>query len=205
MNPVFNRRTALRGAVVLAGLTSLQGTATETASADGFKELTWKLIRPSSNFQLMPVRVISGIPTTIGYGKPVAIGPVIVQATCDKNVGPVARSTGCDMISAVFDLTVVVTDARGLSGRFPVTVQFPRTEVPATQVEFVFTGTAALTGTGTPPAARNPGPMRITVDRRVTGVTTLYNMKTGAPHQLASQADLMPPDQDPLIATIEVR
>lgn len=205
MNPVFNRRAALRGAVVLAGLAGLPTTSAEAAPADGFKELTWKLIRPTSNFQLMPVRVISGIPATIGYGKPVTIGPVIVQATCDKNVGMAARSTGCDMISAVFTLTIVVTDARGLSGRFPVTVQFPRTEVPSTQVEFVFTGTATLAGQGSPPAARNTGPMRITVERRATGVTTLYNAATGAANNLASQADLIPPDQDPLIATIEVR
>ncbi len=205
MNPVFNRRTALRGAVVLAGLTGLPEMAAGTASADGFKELTWKLSRPTSNFQLMPVRVISGIPTTIGYGKPVTIGPVIVQAICDKNAGPLVRSTGCDMISAVFDLTLVVTDARGLSGRFPVTVRFPRTEVPSTQVEFVFTGTATLAAPGTAPAARNPGPTRITVERRAIGVTTLYNAATGAANNLASQADLLPPGQDPLVATIEVR
>ena len=195
----FGRRTALRGAAFAAGTALASG----VAAADPLDELRWDLDADVLSGETLRTRIVSGIPDSVAYGRPVVFGPVTVQLICSDQVSAGALFTRHDVLSAVFPVTVVVTDARGLSGRFGVDVTIPRTPIPFTEGDFVITGTAALSGRDTP-AARNPGPMTVTVDETASGVVLLYPMSGGPPDPAVCSVRLQP-GQNPLLATIEVR
>jgi hypothetical protein len=195
----FGRRTALRGAALLAG-TAL---TPAVAEADVLDELSWDLDAGYLSGETLRTRIIAGIPESVGYGQPVVFGPVTVQMICSDQVIGGALFTQHDVLSAVFPVTVVVTDARGLSGRFGVDVTIPRTPIPFEAEVFVLTGTAALSGRDTP-TARNPGPMTVVVDEAAAGVVLLYPMSGGPPDPVECSVRLQP-GQNPLLATIEVR
>jgi hypothetical protein len=192
----FGRRTALRGATVFAA-----GAAVPARAAAA--ELTWDLY-PGQLGAGGPVRsrIVSGVPAVIRYGEPVVFGPVIVQVLGKDLLGGIARAAGYDAVSAKVTAHVVVTDARQLSGRLPVALEIPRTVVPDKQAELVLTGTATLVEPA--PGPRNAGPMTVAATSGATGVLTLYRIGSGAATPLDFQAELAP-DQDPLLATIEVR
>lgn len=205
MNSVFNRRAAIRGAVVLAAGAATP-TGAEIAAAADFPQLSWQAQVPSIGGQKMRSRIISGVPATVDYGKPVALGPVIVQVLTEDTMGRVARAAGYGAVSGTVTASVVVTDARGLSGRFPITIEFPRTDLATGLVESVITGTATLTGSTTLPLPRNPGPMTIAIDPSATGAMAAYKLVVGAPPTLFnSRIMLYPQTQNPLVATIVVR
>ncbi|GLY43738.1 hypothetical protein Amsp01_097610 [Amycolatopsis sp. NBRC 101858] len=193
----FGRRTALRGAAVLAGSGLLTG-----AAAGVLDELRWDLDAGPMSGEVLRTRILSGIPASVAYGQPVTLGPVTVQLICSDQVSAGAWATGHNVLSAVFPVTVVVTDARGLSGRFGVDVTIPRTPVPVEEGDFVLTGTATLSG-GNTPAARNPGPMTVAVEPAASGFVVLYSARTGEAEPLECWLRLQP-GQDPLLATIEV-
>jgi hypothetical protein len=202
MNSVFGRRAALRGAAVLtAGATLPAGTA--TAAEPG--ELTWRVPGQPLSPQGIRTRLVAGVPATIDYGRPVTIGPVTVQVVTDDHLGLIVRAAGYDAVSAVVTASVVVTDARGLSGRLPITITFPRASVPTTQVEFVLTGTAILTGAPVLPAARNAGVMTIALDPDPAAVISVYRQSSGATTDFTSAPRLSPVQQDTTVARIEVR
>jgi hypothetical protein len=195
----FGRRAALRGAAVFAAAAS----APVGAAAATTDELTWDL-HPGQLGAGGPVRsrIVAGVPAVIGYGEPVALGPVVFQVLGGDLLGAMARVAGYDAVSAKVTTNVVVTDARELSGWFPVALEIPRTTVPDQQVELVLTGTATLVEP--PPGPRNAGPMTVAATSGATGVLTLYRTGSSAPLLLDVQA-VLTPDQDPLLATIEVR
>lgn len=193
----FGRRTALRGAAVLAGSGLLTG-----AAAGVLDELRWDLDAGPMSGETLRTRIISGIPASIAYGQPVTLGPVTVQLICSDQVSAGAWATGHNVLSAVFPVTIVVTDARGLAGRFGVDVTIPRTEVPGEEGDFVITGTATLSGQNTP-TARNPGPMTVSVEPAASGFVVLYSARTGEPEPMECWVRLQS-GQDPLLATIEV-
>jgi hypothetical protein len=198
----FGRRTALRGAAALAAGTALPvGTA---AAADG-GELTWLVPASPLTPQRMRTRLLAGVPAVIDYGRPVTIGPVTVQAIGEEHLGMIIYAAGYQAVSAVVTASVVVADARGLSGRLPITVVFPRTPVPTTQAEFVLTGTATLTGAPAVPSARNPGVTSITLDPDPAAVLTFYRRGSGDPAEVKSAPRLNPAQQDTVVARIEVR
>jgi hypothetical protein len=197
---VFGRRAALRGAAVFAAGAAVPVGA---AAAAGTAELRWEL-HPGPFGAGGPVRsrIVAGVPAVIGYGEPVALGPVVFQVLGNDLLGGMARAAGYDAVSAKVTTNIVVTDARELSGRFPVALEIPRTTVPDRQVELVLTGTATLVEP--PPGPRNAGPMTVAATSEATGVVTLYRTGSGAPLLRDLQAVLVA-DQDPLLATIEVR
>jgi hypothetical protein len=202
MKSLFGRRAALRGATLLAaGATLPAGPA--LAAEPG--ELTWQVPGQPLTPQQIRTRLVAGVPAAIDYGRPVTIGPVTVQVVTDEHLGLIMRAAGYEAVSAVVAASVVVTDARGLSGRLPITVVFPRTTVPATQVEFVLTGTATLTGAPVLPSARNPGVTTIAIEPAASAVITVYRKVSGAPTDIKSKPSLYPPQQDPVVARIEVR
>ena len=201
MEPVFKRRAALRGAAVLAaGAAAPVGVAT----ADEFAELVWRASAPGISPQPFRTRIISGIPAVVGYGTSVTLGPVIVQAISHRSFPLIVRSAGYSSVSATVTGTAVVTDARGLSGRVPVTIVFPRVTMPTTGVETTFTGTATVTGTPQLPAVRNPGTMKIEAESPAQGAVTLFK-DSGASTSVASLITLTPNTPVPPVATIEVR
>jgi hypothetical protein len=194
----FGRRTALRGAAVFAA-----GAAVPARAVAGTRELTWELHSTHiGGVGPLRSRIVSGVPEVIRYGEPVLFGPVIVQLLGKDLLGGMARAAGYDAVSAKVTAHVVVTDARQLSGRLPVAVEFPRTMVPDKQAELVLTGTATLVEP--PPGPRNTGPMTVAATSGATGVLTLYRIGSGTATPLDFRADPAP-DQDPLLATIEVR
>jgi hypothetical protein len=193
----FPRRTALRGAAVLAGSGLLTG-----AAAGVLDELSWDLDAWVLGGETLRTRILSGLPASIAYGQPVTLGPVTVQMICSEQISAGAWATGHNVLSAVFPVTVVVTDARGLSGRFAVDVTIPRTEIPGGEGDFVLTGTAALSGRHTP-TARNPGPMTVAIEPEASGFVQLYEVRTGEPEPVECRVRLKP-GQNPLLATIEV-
>ncbi len=203
MQSEFKRRAALRGAAVLAAGTAVPIGAADAASAE-FTELTWRASGPGISPQPFRTRVISGIPAVVGYGTSVTFGPVIVQAISDRSFPLLLRTTGYSSLNATVTGTVVVTDSRGLSGRLPVTIVFPRVTMPATAVETVFTGTATLTGSPQLPAVRNPGPIRIAVESGFRGAVEVFK-DNGTSASFTSTITLVPVNQNPVVATIEVR
>lgn len=199
MNPAFSRRAAMKGTVAAAAVVAIPGTAV----ASDFKELNWMVSVPATTPVPFRTRVISGVPAFVEYGKPVVFGPVIVQAIGGPKVTAMARAANCTSFAGVITTTVAVTDARGLSGRFPITVTFPRTSIPPTNIDYVLTGTATL-AEGTPlPAPRNPGPMTIAAESPAKGAITIYKA-TGATTEYVSSMTLVH-GQDPVLATVEVR
>jgi len=201
MEPVFKRRTALRGAAVLAaGAAAPVG----VAAADEFAELAWRASAPGISPQPFRTRIVSGVPAVAGYGTSVTLGPVIVQAISHQSFPLILRGAGYTSLTATVTAAVVVTDARGLSGRLPMTIVFPRVTVPTTAVETVLTGTATLTGTPQLPAVRNPGTMTIKVESPAKGAVTVFN-NAGVGTSITSTITLFPVNGDPLAATIEVR
>ncbi|WP_410671108.1 hypothetical protein [Amycolatopsis sp. cmx-4-68] len=201
MEPAFKRRTALRGAAVLAAGAAVPVTA---AAADEFPELTWRASGPGANPPPFRMRIISGIPAVAGYGTVVTLGPVIVQVISDRVFPLMLRDVGYSSVAATVTGAVVVTDARGLSGRLPVTIDFPRVTMPTIAIETVLTGTATLTGSPQLPAVRNPGPMTIKAEPGATGAVTV-SKDSGVTRSFTSTITLFPPNRDPRVATIEVR
>jgi hypothetical protein len=201
MEPAFKRRAALRGAAVLAAGAAVPVGA---AAADEFPELTWRATAPGASPPPFRVRVISGIPAVAGYGTSVTLGPVIVQAISDRAFPLMVRTAGYSSVTATVTGAVVVTDARGLSGRLPVTIDFPRVTMPTVAVETVLTGTATLTGAPQLPAVRNPGTMTIKVEPGAKGAVQVFK-DSGASASFTSTITLYPPTRNPLVATIEVR
>jgi hypothetical protein len=202
MKSVFGRRAALRGAAVFAAGTALPAGTAEAAEPG---ELTWLVPASPLTPQRMRTRVLAGIPAVIGYGAPVTVGPVTVQAIGDEHLGMIIYAAGYQAVSAVVTASVVVADARGLSGRLPITVTFPRTPVPTTPAEFFLTGTAILTGAPVLPSARNPGVTTIALDPDPAAVLTFYRRGSGAPTEVKSAPRLNPAQQDTVVARIEVR
>ncbi|GLY43736.1 hypothetical protein Amsp01_097590 [Amycolatopsis sp. NBRC 101858] len=202
MKSVFGRRAALRGAAVLAAATALPPGTAEAAESG---ELTWLVPVAPLTPQRMRTRLLAGIPAVIEYGRPVTVGPVTVQAIGDEHLGMIIYAAGYQAVSAIVTASVVVADARGLSGRLPITVTFPRTPVPTTQAEFVLTGTAILTGTPVLPSARNPGVTTIALDPDPAAVLTFYRRGSGAPTEVTGAPRLNPAQQDTVVARIEVR
>ncbi len=159
---------------------------------------------PGISPQPFRTRIVSGIPASVAYGKPVALGPVIVQAMCDFKTWNLARATAHDAFSGTVTMTVVVTDGRGLSGRFPITVAFPRTSIPSSGTgDYILTGTATLSGTAGLPMPRNPGTMTVAADAKATGAMTAYKTVVGTSEPFTSRITLVA-GQDPVVATIEV-
>ncbi|SEF35773.1 hypothetical protein SAMN05421837_108368 [Amycolatopsis pretoriensis] len=201
MEPVFKRRSALRGAAVLAAGAAVP---VGTAAAGEFPELTWRATGPGASPPPFRMRIISGIPAAAGYGTVVTLGPVIVQVISDRVFPLMLRDVGYSSLTATVTGAVVVTDARGLSGRLPVTVEFPRVTMPAIAIETVLTGTATLTGAPQLPAVRNPGTMTIKVEPSATGAVTVFK-DSGVSRSFTSTITLFPPNGNPLVATVEVR
>ncbi|MFI5589014.1 hypothetical protein ACIA5G_28435 [Amycolatopsis sp. NPDC051758] len=201
MEPVFRRRAALRGAAVLAAGAAVPVGA---AAADEFPELTWRATAPGASPPPFRMRLISGIPAVAGYGTVVTLGPVILQAISHPAFPLLLRDTGYSSLTATVTGAVVVTDARGLSGRVPVTIDFPRVTMPTVATATVLTGTATLTGSPQLPAVRNPGRMTIKVEPGAKGAVTVFK-DNGASNSFSSTLTLYPPTQNPLVATIEVR
>ncbi|GLY43737.1 hypothetical protein Amsp01_097600 [Amycolatopsis sp. NBRC 101858] len=194
----FGRRTALRGAAVFAA-----GAAVPGRAGAGTRELTWELHSTHiGGVGPLRSRIVSGVPEVVRYGEPVVFGPVIVQLVGKDLLGGMARAAGYDAVSAKVTAHVVVTDARQLSGRLPVAVEFPRTVVPDERAELVLTGTATLAEPASGP--RNAGPMTVAATSGAAGVLTLYRTGSGAATPLGFEAGLAS-DQDPLLATLEVR
>ena len=201
MEPAFRRRTALRGAAVLAAGAAVPVGA---AAADEFPELTWRATAPGASPPPFRLRLISGIPAVAGYGTVVTLGPVILQAISHPGFPLLLRDTGYSSLTATVTGAVVVTDARGLSGRVPVTIDFPRVTMPTVATATVLTGTATLTGSPQLPAVRNPGRMTIKVEPGAKGAVTVFK-DNGVSNSFSSTLTLYPPTQNPLVATIEVR
>lgn len=202
-NALLTRRAAMRSAAGLgAGAVLSMGPA--AAASTAFKELTWRVSLPGISAQPFRSRVVSGVPALVAYGKPVAIGPVIVQALCDVKVWSLAKSIAYDAFSGVVTTTVVVTDSRGLSGRFPVKIVFPRAAIPTGPGDYVLTGTATLSGDVPLPLPRNPGLTTIAVAGPATGTMVAYKSAAGTSTQFTSQMTLVA-GQDPVVATIEVQ
>ncbi|MEQ0558618.1 hypothetical protein ABJI51_06025 [Amycolatopsis sp. NEAU-NG30] len=201
MEPAFKRRTALRGAAVLAaGATVPVG----AAAAGEFTEIAWRASAPGITPQPFRTRVVSGIPAVVGYGTSVMLGPVIVQAISDRSLPLLMRNAGYSSVTATVTGTVLVTDARGLSGRVPVTIVFPRVTMPTVAVETVLTGNATLTGSPQLPAVRNPGTMTIMAESGAKGAITVFK-DSGASNSYTSVITLDRPYPTPPVATIEVR
>ncbi len=201
MNSGITRRTALRGAAVLGAGMAAAG----TASASEFKELNWHVSVPGIGAQPFRTRIVSGVPVSVGYGKPIALGPVIVQAMCGFKTWNLARATAYDAFSGTVTMSVIVTDGRGLSGLFPITVVFPRASIPSGGTgDYTLTGTATLSGTAGLPMPRNPGTMTLAVDTKATGAMTAYKTVAGTSTPFPSQITL-DAGQDPVVAAIEVR
>jgi hypothetical protein len=201
MEPAFKRRTALRGAAVLAAGAAVP---VGVATADEFAELAWRASAPGITPQPFRTRIISGIPAVVGYGTAVTLGPVIVQAISHPSFPWIVRNAGYSSVSATVTGAAVVTDARGLSGRVPVTIVFPRVTMPTTGVETVLTGTATVAGTTPLPAVRNPGTMKIEAETSAQGAVTFFK-DNGASTSFTSMILLAPANQVRLVATIEVR
>lgn len=201
MEPAFKRRSALRGAAALAASAAVP---VGTAAADEFPELTWRATAPGASPPPFRMRIISGIPAGVGYGTAVALGPVIVQAISHRAFPLLLRDAGYSSLTATITGAVVVADARGLSGRLPVTIDFPRVTMPTVATETVLTGTATLTGSPQLPAVRNPGVMTIKVEPGAKGAVTVFK-DSGASSSFTSTITLYPTTQDPRVATIEVR
>ena len=196
--PVFGRRTALRGAAALAAVPAVP----PPGAAAEFPELAWRASVVGTSPQPFRTRVISGVPPVVGYGTSVVLGPVVVQAISDRTLSTIARPFGYTSVSVTVTATVVVTDARGLSGRVPVTIDFPRVTLPTTPVEVVFTGTATLTGAPRLPSVRNPGTLTIRAESGAKGAVTVFK-DSGAMNSYTSTITLAGPDA--VAATIEVR
>jgi hypothetical protein len=201
MEPAFKRRVALRGAAVLAAGTAVPVSA---AVADELTEIAWRATAPGISPQPFRTRVVSGIPAVAGYGTSVTFGPVIVQAISDRSLPLIMRNAGYSSVTATITGTILVTDARGLSGRMPVTIVFPRVTMPTIAVETVLTGTATLTGAPRLPAVRNPGTMTIKAESGAKGAITLFK-DSGASSSYTSAITLAGPYPVPPAATIEVR
>ncbi|MFB9690905.1 hypothetical protein [Amycolatopsis plumensis] len=202
MEPVFKRRSALRGAAVLAAGAAMPAGA--VAAADEFPELTWRASGPAASPPPFRVRIISGIPAVVGYGTIVTLGPVIVQAISDRAFPLLLRTAGYSSLTVTVTGTVMVADSRGLSGRLPVTIVFPRVTMPTTAVETVLTGTATLTGSPQLPAVRNPGTMTIKAESGAKGAVTVFK-DSGVSTSFPTTINLMGPSPVPPVATIEVR
>jgi hypothetical protein len=201
MEPAFKRRAALRGAAVLAAGAAVPVGA---AAADEFPEITWRATVVGTTPQPFRMRVVSGIPSVVGYGTVVTLGPVIVQVISDRFFPLLMRNVGYSSVTATVTGAVVVADARGLSGRVPVTIVFPRVTVPTIATETVLTGTATLTGAPQLPAVRNPGTMTIRVELGAKGAITLFK-DSGASSSYTSTITVAGPSPVPPVATIEVR
>ncbi|MBP2325486.1 hypothetical protein JOF56_005871 [Kibdelosporangium banguiense] len=196
MSPAISRRTAIMGATG-ALMTVAAGPAAATSG------LVWRANASQAILWDMPSRIITRLPTVARYGQPIAVGTIIVQATCTADVVGKLRRANIDRVSGTGKCSLTATDPRGLTAQFLVDLTFPQTPMPETDVDFLITGTAAITSPLPLPLPRNKGPMRIAMDPRARA--DMIGWKPTGTNLLGFVTLTLKDGQDPTLTTIDIR
>lgn len=206
MNPAISRRTAIKGTTA-ALLTVAVGASTGLAhAAAAAKDMTWTATSVFGAQWEMTSRVVTRLPVSARYGQPIPVGQVTVQATCPGDfVGQVRQMTDVASVGGTGECAITVVDARGLTAYANVGLTFAPTSLPDTDIDFTITGTATITHPVPLPLPRNKGPMRVSLDPE--SVMTMSTWQAdGTIWGEGIQISLtMNADQDPLLATIDIR